>query len=470
MGNPVEWKGHVVYTNLEELKGFPERTGAHRDPVPNHGMWPEKRRRETAFEDREPAVVVIGGGQSGLEVSARLKLLGVPTLIVEKQPRIGNQWRGRYEALCLHDPVWYDHMPYIPFPPSWPMWTPAPKLADWLESYAKFLELDIWLSATVDKIERLSESGSKGWRVTITRADGTTRRVTPRHIVFAHGFGGGVPNMPAIPGMDEFGGKIIHSSQHKSARDHVGKKVVVVGACTSGKSYFYLYFTRKKFTLAFLRTRPRSRPLPAWSSSTYIMSTKNGMPRLFKGFFWEGAPPTEVADRIWASYPNNVLRLMHQRVTRDIAEDDKELLAALKKRGFRVDFGTDGSGFLMKAYERGGGYYLDVGASKLIADGKIKLKNDSGISRFSKDAIGKRRVLFYNILVAQLAGEDVAAQVNTVWGLNEEGEVNTAWRWSGVPGLYFMMGNLAMCRYHSKHLALWAQTEYNINVQLLIPE
>lgn len=99
------WKAHTVYTNLEELKGFPERAGPNRDFLPNHGMWPEKRRHEIAFEDSEPAVIILGGGQSGLEVAARLQLLGVPTLIIEKRERIGDQWRGRYEALCLHDPV-----------------------------------------------------------------------------------------------------------------------------------------------------------------------------------------------------------------------------------------------------------------------------------------------------------------------------------------------------------------------------
>lgn len=100
-----EWKAHTVYTNLEELKGYPERTGPYRNDVPNHGLWPEQRRREINFEDTEPAVIVIGGGQSGLEIAARLKLLEVPTLVIDRQPRIGDQWRGRYEALCLHDPV-----------------------------------------------------------------------------------------------------------------------------------------------------------------------------------------------------------------------------------------------------------------------------------------------------------------------------------------------------------------------------
>ena len=88
------------------------------------------------------------------------------------------------------------------------------------------------------------------------------------------------------------------------------------------------------------------------------MTNKNGMPLLMKGFFWEGAPPTEVADRLFESIPKYLLRLMHVRLTKDIAEADKELLEALTKKGFRLNFNDDGSGFLMKAYERGGGYYL----------------------------------------------------------------------------------------------------------------
>lgn len=100
-----EWKAWSVLTNLEDLKGFPEKVGSLRNATPNHGGWAESRRRETEFANNDPTVVIIGGGQTGLMIAARLKALDISALVVEKHDRIGDNWRSRYEALCLHDPV-----------------------------------------------------------------------------------------------------------------------------------------------------------------------------------------------------------------------------------------------------------------------------------------------------------------------------------------------------------------------------
>ncbi|KLO18204.1 FAD/NAD-binding domain-containing protein [Schizopora paradoxa] len=448
-----QWKAYIFYTNLEGLKDFPERVGASRDMARSRGQWPEKRRREIDFEDSEPAVIVIGAGQSGLDVAARLKVLGVPTLVVEKNARVGDQWRGRYEVLCLQDPVWIDHMPYIPFPPNWPTFTPAPKLADWMEFYAHSMELNVWLSSTV---QTMKEAPGKGWSVTVKRGDGTTRTFTPRHVVFAQGFGGGKPITPTYPGMDTFGGKLIHSSQHKSAKDHVGKKVVVIGACTSAHDIARDHCEHGIDVTMVQR------------SSTVVLSGKNGLPIIFNGTYWEEPIPTDLADRISASFPNRFLLVLHRRVTNAIAEADKELLQGLKSKGFRLSFGEDNSGYYSQFWKRGGGYYLDVGASQLIIDGKIGLKSGNQISHFTKDSIvfddGSSLpadvVVFATgygkplDLLTEVAGKEVAARTKPIMDLDAEGEVNTYWRFSGVEGLYHMMGNLALCRFHSKHLAL----------------
>jgi hypothetical protein len=102
-----DWKAHAIFTNLEGLHGCPELTGPLREQESKHGTWPERRRRERECDgpDQQPVVIIVGGGQSGLELAARLKYLGVKTLVVEREARIGDRWRKRYEALCLHDPV-----------------------------------------------------------------------------------------------------------------------------------------------------------------------------------------------------------------------------------------------------------------------------------------------------------------------------------------------------------------------------
>ena len=109
-----------------------------------------------------------------------------------------------------------------------------------------------------------------------------------------------------------------------------------------------------------------------------------------------------------------------------------------------------------------------MGASQLIVDGKIGLKNDSQISHFEEKTIvfedGSTLpadvVIFATgygdpkQLVAELAGPEVANHYGPVWGFNEEGEFRTMWQKSGHPGLWFMGGNLAISRYYSRVLAL----------------
>ncbi|KAJ7094555.1 hypothetical protein B0H15DRAFT_127960 [Mycena belliarum] len=448
-----DWKAHCMLTNLEDLKGFPEKIGPLRDSAPNHGKWEEARRRSSAFEDSDPTVLIVGGGQSGLELAARLRCLEISTLVVEKNPRIGDNWRNRYEALCLHDPVWYDHLPYLPFPPSWPVYTPALKIANWLEHYAEALEIPVWTSCEVTSA---SPGVDGNWKVTVSNGQGEQRHFKVKHLVFATGFGSYRGNLPVYPGMADFKGPILHSSQHKKATDHLGKKVVVIGACTSAHDICADYYEHGVDVTMFQR------------SSTYIMTTKNGWRILMEGVYSENAPPTDVADRLNASYPNRLMELLAPRKTLEIAEADKELLDGLRKRGFRLNLGYKNAGFSLAVWENAGGYYLDVGTSQLIADGKIKLKNDSPIERFTATGLkfedGSELpadvVIFATGVgdvrdnIRKVCGDELTEKCKPIWGLDEEGEIQGCWRDLGIPGLWYMMGNLAYCRFHSKHVAL----------------
>jgi len=117
----------TLLTTLQELKGFEEREGRTRaagveqGAIQDRKSWLDRREQEEAElgVTRQPYCVIIGGGQGGIALAARLKRLDVPTLVIEKNERAGDSWRKRYRSLVLHDPVWYDHLPYLPFPDHW---------------------------------------------------------------------------------------------------------------------------------------------------------------------------------------------------------------------------------------------------------------------------------------------------------------------------------------------------------------
>ena len=399
-----------------------------------------------------------GAGQAGLTIAARLKMIGVNALIVDQNDRVGDNWRKRYKQLVLHDPVWYDHMPYMSFPPQWPIFTPKDKLAQFFEAYATLLELNVWTKSTITDTKW--DEGSQTWSVTVKREkDGTTETRTfhPRHVVQATGHSG-KKNQPTWKGIEGFKGHILcHSSEFPGARENCqGKKAVVVGACNSSHDIAQ-DFLEKGYDVTIVQR-----------SSTNVISSESITEIGLKGLFSEDGPPVDDADIILHSLPAPVLKAQQVELTRRQNENDREILEGLEKAGFKIDQGPDDAGLFIKYFQRGGGYYIDVGASKLIAEGKIKVKNGQEIvevlphglrfadgSELEADEI----VLatgYQNMRTETrtILGDEVADKVGDVWGFNEEGEIRRIWQNSGHPGFWFHGGNLALCRYFSKSLAL----------------
>lgn len=395
-------------------------------------------------------------------------MLGIETLLIDQNKRIGDNWRKRYHQLVLHDPVWYDHMPYLPFPSSWPIFTPKDKLAQFFEAYATLLELNTWTSSTVSNAEWHQETES--WTVTVIRNkdDGTveTRTIHPRHIIQATGHSG-KKNMPAIRGLSSFqGDRICHSSEFAGAQDYTHdlestggkktKKAVVVGSCNSGHDIAQDYL-EKGYEVTIIQR-----------SSTHVLSSEALTNLLLKPNYSEGGPVLQDADLLTYGLPSPVLKALHVEVIKLATKHDAEILQGLEAAGFKVDSGPDGAGLLFKYFQRGGGYYIDVGAAKLIADGKIKVNHGREISEILPHGLrfddgteleADEIVLAtgYQNMRTQtrvLFGDKVADAVRDVWGLNEEGEMRTMWQDSGHPGFWFHGGNLAICRYYSELLAL----------------
>jgi len=456
------WKAWTLLTAMEELKGHEEHLGARRRKGVSHGEqkgrrnWLDQRLHENAFDDADPQVLVVGGGQAGLTIAARLKQLDIPTLIIEQHDRIGDNWRTRYHSLVLHDPVWYDHMPYLPFPSHWPVFTPKDKLAAWFESYVAALELNVWTKTAFAGGEYDERTGR--WTVRVRRNDdgqgGTERVLHPRHVVLATGMSS-VPNIPVIPGANQFAGTIQHSTAHQGGQPVTGKHAIVVGCCNSGHDIAQSLYEQGADVTMVQR------------SSTYVMTSENGIKTLFAGTYEEGGPPVDEADLIFASIPYPLLAVFHQQATATIAELDRELLNGLERAGFKLDYGDDGSGIFLKYLRRGGGYYIDVGCASLIAQRKITIKQGVEIERFTPTGVvysdGSTQPADVVVLATGfknmresarvLLGDGVADRCSPVWGLDEEGELKTMWRRSGQPGLWFMGGNLHQCRHYSKFLA-----------------
>lgn len=386
-------------------------------------------------------------------------MLGINALIVDKNQRVGDNWRNRYHQLVLHDPVWYDHMPYMPFPPNWPIFTPKDKLGGWFEAYAKTMELNVWMTTELEHTQ-WDEAGKK-WTVVLHRKkpDGTSevRTFTPRHIIQATGHSG-KKNLPDIKGINDFKGHVLsHSSEFPGARvDGKGKKAIVVGCCNSGHDISHDFY-EKGYDVTIVQR-----------SSTNVVSSKAITEIALKGIFSETSPPTDDADLLLHGMPNTVLKAIQSQVSAMQRAYDKDILDGLTKAGFKLDDGPDGAGLFFKYFQRGGGYYIDVGASQLIADGKIKIKQGQEIAEVLpnglKFADGTEleadEIVFatgYQNMRSQardMYGDELGDRVKDVWGFNDEGEWRTIWQNSGHPGFWFHGGNLALCRYYSRLLAL----------------
>ncbi|KAH9882222.1 hypothetical protein J1614_001394 [Plenodomus biglobosus] len=462
------WKIFTLYTLLTELKGHEEPVGHRRPRGVKHGGDPDRKNwaelREEEKKNIDPTVLILGAGQGGLTVAARLKMLNVPALIIDANERVGDNWRKRYRQLVLHDPVWYDHMPYVPFPPNWPVFTPKDKLAEFFEAYVNLLELNVW-TATEFK-EATWDNSKKQWTVQLSRRhpDGTTETKTlhPKHIVQATGHSG-KPNMPEIPGIHDFkGDRLCHSSGHPGANPaSKGKKAIVVGCCNSGHDIAQDFYEKGYQTTMIQR------------STTCVVSSTAITEIGLKAIYSEDAPPTADADLLAWSTPSALSKAQQIKVTAAQAAHDAVLHQGLSAAGFKLDSGPMNAGLTMKYYQRGGGYYIDVGCSQLIIDGKIRIAQGHeiaqilphGIALANGDTLDADEIVFatgyanMRTQARELFGDAVADKVSDVWGFNHEGEFRTMWQRSGQPGLWFMGGNLAISRFFSRVLALQIKGE-----------
>ncbi len=464
----------TLMTMTTELRGHEEPAGDRRPLGVAHGAygrglptWLEAREawRSALGRGVQPEVLIVGGGQGGLALGARLKRLGVPALIVDRHPRPGDAWRSRYRSLVLHDPVWYDHMPYLPFPDHWPVFTPKDKMGDWLEAYARIMELDVWSSTRCVSARR--DDAADGWLVEVER-DGEPVALRPRQLVLATGLSG-LPQVPSFPGAERFEGTQVHSSGYEGGAPWAGRPCVVVGSNNSAHDICADLWEHGARVTMLQR------------SSTMVVRSETlqelGWGRLFSEDALRRGVTTERADMTLASMPYRLLTEAQKAVTARIRERDADFYDRLRAAGFMLDFGEDDSGLSLKYLRRGSGYYIDVGASELVADGRVGLRSGVRVR-----ALRERSVVLddgselpadlivhatgfgpLSDVVASLVSPEVAERIGPCWGLGSGttrdpgpwvGELRNMWAPTRQPGLWLHGGNLQQSRFYSLQLAL----------------
>jgi putative flavoprotein involved in K+ transport len=350
----------------------------------------------------------------------------------------------------LHNEVFVNDFPYLPFPPSWPTYISKDKLANWLEFYADAMELNCWMGT--EFVSGRYDDKAERWSIDVRRADGSVRILNPRHLVLAIG-ASPISHIPKLPGLDSFAGTIMHSEGYTTGAPWRGRKALVLGTGTSGHD------VAQDLTACGAHVTMIQR------SPTYVVSLKEAQ-RVYTTYTL--GLPVEECDLLGTSYPYDALLQMYQAATAESTRADKKLLDDLIAAGFRMDIHEKDCGFQQRYYERGGGYYFNVGGSNLIIDRKVGLLQYGDVDQFVPEGLRLRNgktvpadllVLATGYLSQQevarrFLGNAVADRIGPVWGFDENGELRNMWKRTPQKGLWFHAGSLPQCRIFSRFLAL----------------
>ena len=445
----------MVATNLMELHVAPEPKGRHHRlgfepafPGQNYGEWNAAKRD---FSEKDPDVLIIGGSHSGLCVGARFERKGTSYLIVEKNAKPGDMWRGRYEALALHTPTVINHLPYIPMPDHWSMFTPKDQWADFCDAYALLMNLNLWGNTEARGCS--FDEATMTWNVELKLADGSTRVMHPKHVVLAVGGVGGRPRIPELPGLKEFKGDVKHSSAFASGAPYTGKKVMVVGASTTAHDICLDLAMRGADTMMAQR------------GATCVVNISEV---LAFGADYARVSGDE-ADMLRSAMPYPLWIKRAKVYTEGTEKSHKELHDGLRRAGQRLTIGHDDTGWSIKLFREAAGYYLNVGASEAIVDGRIKMQDYDEIDKFvPQGALLKDGSIieldavilctgYYDLEndIAALLGDDIAKKVGRCNGVDPEyGEYRTMSRPTAQPHLWLINGGIPDSRKSSDHLAM----------------
>ncbi|KII84022.1 hypothetical protein PLICRDRAFT_436694 [Plicaturopsis crispa FD-325 SS-3] len=446
-----EWRALTVLLMMDDIKGHEEagpESGVYGDhTLAWEDVWAERRAKIEA----DPQVIILGGGQTGLNVAARFKQMNIPSLVLDQNDRIGDNWRHRYPTLSLHTIRTHHSFLYQPYPANWPMYTPRDKLADWLEQYVRSQDLVVWSNSTILPTPKY-DPATKKWTV-LVRRNGRNVLLHPAHIVIAVGTLG-APRIPPIQSLDAFAGPVLHASKYTGANPYIGKRVIVVGAGNTAADICQDLSNRGASSVTLVQR-----------TSTCVVTLK--WLRDFQSAVYPEGLDQDIADFKNAGMPAGLFLKTLRAQEAESWESERELYDALTKAGVKLNMGIDGGGQPSLILERFGGFWIDVGICKLVISGKVKVKQGAVITSctprsviFSDGSELEADALIFGTgyhssrdSLKNTFGAEVIDRTTEMWGLDAEGEYKT-YRPSGQPGLWYASGDFTMSRFISKQLAL----------------
>ena len=449
----------TLMTALDHITGHDEESErvAREEPAFDRDFqgpnWLDKRGVTRRYEGCDPTVLIVGGGHAGLTSAAALGALGVNALVVDRMARVGDNWRLRYHGLKLHNQVYSNHLPYMPFPKTWPHYIPKDKIANWLELYVEAMEINFWTRTSFEGASY--DAAARCWTARLRLADGSLREMRPEHIVMATSVSGS-PNIPTIPTLEKFAGTVVHSSKFGSAESWRGKNVFVFGTGTSAHDIAQeLHGNGARVTMV--------------QRSPTLVTNVEPAAQLYDGIYYGSGPSLADRDLLNTSFPLPVMKQAHKLLTVQSRALDAALLAGLERIGFKLEFGEDGTGWPLKYRSRGGGYYFNVGCSELLIRGEIGLIQYHDIDTFTaggvrmkdgREVAGGLAVLATGYkgpdhLLSTLFGAEMAGRVGQVWGIDPGSqELANMWMRTKQDGLWFTGGSFSQCRMYSHYVAL----------------
>ncbi|EKM77860.1 hypothetical protein AGABI1DRAFT_76892 [Agaricus bisporus var. burnettii JB137-S8] len=452
------WRALTVYMIALDIKGHEEpkgESGVYGDHMTHWSTISDSQRKSI---EEDPQVLIIGAGQAGVNVAARFKQMNIPALVIDAHPRLGNTWRNRYNSLLLHTPRMYGQFLYQPYPTNWPYFCPKDKVANWIEFYVDSQDLVVWTSTKPAEDSRpVYDKETKRWTIVVDRA-GERITIRPAHIICCMGPLGS-RFTPEVKNRDVFKGTVIHGGEYTVPTPFAKKRVVVVGAGnTAGDICLDLSSSADNITM-IQRSRTSLVPL-AITNAIFDRSWPD-----------DGSVPMEVADFLSSSMPFNLTR-KYARIAKAGGGGESgayaEMYKGLREKGMIVDTGIEGEGVVFQAFEKSAGYMLDVGFSKLVLSGRVKVKHGVEVASFKEESIilsdGSEIpadvVIFatgYHAIhdeIIKVFGYETAEKAGRLGGVDEEGERINTFRPTGHPALWYGGGSFYEARYQSKQVAM----------------